>query len=131
MDRTTLEKYLRIFPEISNEIIRLESEISDLESAKLKFNNYPPDEYTNSVLESIDAALESSKYDLKEIFNAKTKISRSLSTLTIKQRKIIELRFWNNQFSPRTWKEIAGALKYNHVYVQRLYKNALENILYS
>ncbi len=131
MDRTTLEGYLQIYPELNNGIARLESEIMELEAAEQRLNGILPNKYTESILVSVEAALESSRNDLRSIYEAKAKIAKSFSGLSVEQKRIIELRFWESQYSPRPWKEVAATLKYHPVYVQRLYKNALENIMHS
>ena len=123
MNKVTLEYYLKIYPDIDNEISNLEAEISALENSQHRYSNFD-DEYSKSILESINTALESCKNDLKEIYEAKAKIIKAMPKLSTKQKRIIKLRTEH-----LTWKEIASILKYHPNHIQRIYKNTLRNIL--
>mgnify|MGYP001306443412 CR=1 FL=1 len=123
MDKATLEYYLEIYPDIDNEISKLEAEISVLENSQHRYSNFD-DEYSKSILESINIALESCKNDLREMYEAKAKIIKAFPKLNAKQKKIIKLRTEH-----QTWKEISSILKYHPNHIQRIYKNTLRNIL--
>lgn len=130
MNKATLEKYLKIYPKISDEISRLEFEICDLKNRKDKYRAFDSSEFVESIVDTIEVALESCRDDLMEAYKARTKITKGLSKINDTERKIIELRFWDNARDMQ-WVDIASELNYHKKTVEKIYRGTIKKMLIS
>jgi DNA-directed RNA polymerase specialized sigma subunit len=128
MDKSTIEKYLRIYTSCIDEMSKLETEISNLESTKKKYES-KIDDRSRSMIETLDAAIVSAKKDLEETTLAYITVTKMCSSLNQKEKKILELRFWNNQHFLTKWNEVAEKLGCDRCHVERIYKNIIQNAL--
>jgi len=139
MDRKTFEEYLKIYPNIDKEIKQTESEIERLKNVIREHHFQLIDSHkipgVSHVIEGvIDAANSALQYHverLKLLHETKAKMEKSFTKLTFEQKKIIELRYWNGQYRPTKWKDIAKRLNYHEKSVERLYRGIIDIIMAS
>lgn len=139
MDRKTFEEYLKIYPNIDEEIERTEKEIERLKNVIREYHFQLIDSHkipeVSHVIEGvIDAANSALRYHterLNQLRIADFKIRRAFAELSLDERKIIALRFWNNSYFPAKWRDVASALKYDRCTVERKYKKIIERVLAS
>lgn len=134
MDKTTIEKCLKVFPEIDKEINRLETEIQKLKiykEEKLKNKDFYGEAGIKSLFETADAVLGEYRTELNDLCTAQIKINKALPKINDEQRKVIEVRLWNNQELPTKWSEVAEKLNYHRVYAERVYQKTISFILAS
>lgn len=131
MERKVLEEYLRIYPEINEEIHRLEMNIRDLKKKKRYYESIDTDErkYIDSIIDSINEALRLSSEALEKNLAAKKMLDKSIPKMDIKRKKIIELRFWRKQYRPMKWSEVAAELNYSVKHVEKIYRKVLNDML--
>lgn len=127
MDKRKLEKYFSAYPGIDDEILKLEEEISDLEKKK-QYYSAEDDEFSKSLLQTIDVALTQSRSDLSDAYDVKTFVPKVLAIMDLKQRRIIELRFWKSKETPTKWDDVARKMNYHRVYAEKIYRRALSHI---
>jgi len=137
MDRKTLEECLKIYPDINKEIKQTEKEIERLKNVILDYqtidrNKFPEVEHViECVIDAANSALQYHTERLRLLREADRKIRKAFTGLSLDERKIIALRFWNNSYFPTKWKDVASALKYDRCTVERKYKKIVERVLAS
>jgi len=137
MDRKTLEEFIRMYPDIDKEIRRIEDEVERLQKVIQDYQSFDNSKLPDvvHVIESVvDAANEALKYQkerLIQLHEAKIKFEKALAKLTPEQRAVIELRYWNGQYRPTRWKEVAKYLNYHVKSVERIYKGVIDFIMAS
>lgn len=137
MDRKTLEEYLKIYPEIDEEIQRTENEIERLKTViqdyqAIDLNKFPEvDHVITGVINAANSALRYHTERLRMLHETKAKMEKAFTKLSFEQRKIIELRHWNGQYRPTKWKEVAKRLNYHEKSVERLYRGIIDLIIAS
>lgn len=130
MDRKTMEKYLKLYPEIDSEIEKRKEELKFYQSQRERIINLNMSkEYTDSLLENINTAFSSCANELQEMIEAKIKIDRALNIISPVQKEIIKCRFWKAKGRPTPWEDVADELCYHRVHVLRLYKDALNKMV--
>ena len=132
MDEKLIEKYLKIYPKIKEEINRLDSEYFDILKRREECEKTSmPAECKKGMLETIDAVLDDCSKELRNAFATKLSIDREFMWFNEKEKKVIELRFWNDQLYPTEWSEVAKVMNFHRSYVERIYRKALNKILHS
>ena len=127
MEKSKAEEYFLEYPKVDEEIIKLKAEISSLENEKSECESRM-DEFSIGLLLTINAALESAKIDLKKAFETKSFVTRALSIMDLRQKKIVELRFWSGHTTPVGWEDVAGKMKYHKKSVEKIYRGMLKRI---
>ena len=129
MDKKLIEKYLKIYPQITDEIDRLDSEIKRaIDRKHICQEASIPEAQKKPMLESIEETFEICSMDYREAILAKCRIDREMRWLSEKQKKIIELRFWKEPELVE-WSEVAKALNFHRSYVERIYRKVLREMI--
>lgn len=137
MDRKALEEYLRIYPEIDDEIKQTENEIERLKKViqdyqTIDYNKFHGIEHVIvGVIDAANSALQYHMERLKLMHEMKAKMEKVWTKLSLEQRRIIEFRYWNGQYRPTKWKDIAKKLNYHEKSVERIYKGIIDFIMAS
>jgi DNA-directed RNA polymerase specialized sigma subunit len=132
MEKSIIEKYLKIYPNIDEELIRIESEIKFLDERKMLYlSDKTPQWYRDSMMETVNASYEQWQYDLNELKEAVQKICKALPKMNCIQKKVIELRFWNGKEAPTKWCEVAQKLTFHEKSIERIYKKIINTVLAS
>jgi DNA-directed RNA polymerase sigma subunit (sigma70/sigma32) len=131
MDKSKIEKYLKTYPN-DNQIVKIVEEIKDLLVKKqilLSSSIDADNRMAQSMIETIDAALELAKIELEEISEIEKKIIKGYRTLELRERDIIKARLWNKGYIFTPWNTIAKSLNYHRSTVERIYRQALKKIV--
>lgn len=137
MDRKTLEQYLKIYPNIDEEIRRTGDEIDRLKDVIQEYQGINRDKFpevehvVENVIDAANSALQYHTERLRLLYETKAKFEKVITKLTPEQRKIIELRYWNGQYRPTKWKDIAKKINYHEKSVERIYKGIIDFIIAS
>jgi hypothetical protein len=116
------------YPNIDNEISRLESEIDSLEQTIGKYE-VQEDEFQKNLLATTQGALYLVQSDLENAYQVKYLISRTYSKMSIQEREIIKSRFWSDDSGLVPWKEVCFKAGYHRSSVEKMYKKILERAL--
>lgn len=129
MDKKLIEKYLKLYPRIDEEINSLKDDVAYFESEKTKYADQKVlgQEYTDmdNMFMSIKEGLEEKQKLLCEHIMARISISRALSGTNTRQKKVIELRFWNKKDLLK-WDEIAGKMEISKRQAEYLYSDFID-----
>jgi hypothetical protein len=126
MNKKQVEKYLKMYPEIDEEILRLKGDLEYYESEKGKYKNntFMPEEGKKEMIDHLNSLHAECMRELCEVMRAKQMIQRGLRHATELQQMIIQKRFWVK--IPLKWEDIASGMNYHRTYVERQYKSFLE-----
>jgi len=128
MDKKEIENYLKIYPRIDEEIKSLEEDIAFFEDRKNKYSHISSmSQDENDMLRLIENGLREKKKQLAEHFTAKVNISKAMSRMDDCQKKIIQLRFWNNGVFT-TWDEVARKMNISKRKAAYLYGNFVDSV---
>ncbi|MFA5322142.1 MAG: hypothetical protein WC373_05655 [Smithella sp.] len=120
MDKQQVEKYLRMYPEIDEEIERLQGNLEYYKSEKEKYRKkLMPEDEKKSMLDTMCDAYKETLVELQDIMVAKRAIERALNAATPLQRTIIKFRFW--QKKRVLWAEVAEEINYHAKHIERAY----------
>jgi DNA-directed RNA polymerase specialized sigma subunit len=132
MDKLIIERYLKIYPNIDEELLRIESEIKFLDERKaLYLSEKIPGWYRDSMMGTVNASYEQWQYDLNELKEAVQKICKALPKMNCIQKRVIELRFWNGKETPTKWCDVAQKLSFHEKSIERIYKKIIHTVLVS
>jgi hypothetical protein len=122
MDKKTIERYLRIYPDIDKEIDRLETELNDIQEKIKKYKN-SSNTFSVSALNTFQSAYDSCSEELCNAITARVAIRKAYYALKPTQKGIIAYRFWQNRRI--RWVDVAQEFQYSRKHVEKIYAQFL------
>lgn len=129
MDKKLIEKYLKNYPHIDEEIKRIESDIDYLEKKKADYEHSPVFSKYPDILKTVNEGLIEMHELFSEAICAKQLIAEALGKMDYKQKRIIELRFWNGCYFSTRWSEIGTELRLHKKTAERIYRETIKTLL--
>jgi vacuolar-type H+-ATPase subunit I/STV1 len=118
MDKKEIEKYIKLYPRIDEEIKSLEDDLKFYESKKTEYEINNPHKLRDDLIEKIDNGLSQKHDEILELMSIKEYISIALKRAGTDCRKIVDLRLWKR----RSWNEISDEMNIGNRQAERIYK---------
>jgi DNA-directed RNA polymerase sigma subunit (sigma70/sigma32) len=130
MDRKQMERYLKMYPELDNELERLQGDLKYYAAEKMKYQSMKlPEEQKKNMLQTIEGACAACAKEIQEVMKARFAIERTFRDISPLQKEIIQRRFWSSKGRPDTWEMLGDKLCFHPVYLKRLFKDVMDRIL--
>jgi hypothetical protein len=106
MDKKLIEKYLKIYPRIDEEIKSLEKDLKFYEDKKTEYEMSNLHGNRDDIIDQINDGLKQKHDIVLELIKTKNFISMALVRTDTDCRKIIELKLWKR----KQWEEIGNEI---------------------
>ena len=126
MNRKTFIEYLKLYPEISEEIRWREDNVKYFKDQKQEFINSGLEELCNDIIIALDTALEFTNMELKDLYFTEIKADYALPRMNLRQKQLLQMRLWDE----KSWRQIAKVCGKHRSSVEREFKRIIDKMLH-
>ncbi len=120
MDKKEIEKYIKLYPRIDEEIKSLEDDLKFFGEKKIEYSTRNFDD----IIPEIDKGISEKKTELSNMLKAKIKISIALTNADNRCRNIIDLHFWKH----KSWDDVGSEMSISGKHAQRVFSEFLRDL---
>jgi DNA-directed RNA polymerase specialized sigma subunit len=126
MNRKTFIECLKLYPIISEEIKWREDNIKYFRDQKQEFINNGLESICDDIIMALDAALELTNIELRDLYSTKIKADYTLLRMNPKQKQLLQMRLWDE----KSWRQIAKVYGRHRSSVEREFKRIIDAMLH-
>jgi DNA-directed RNA polymerase specialized sigma subunit len=126
MNRKTFIECLKLYPIISEEIKWREDNIKYFRDQKQEFINNGLESICDDIIMALDAALELTNIELRDLYSTKIKADYTLLRMNPKQKQLLQMRLWDE----KSWRQIAKVYGRHRSSVEREFKKIIDEMLH-